>query len=379
MAVDVIVVGGGPAGSSSAAWLARQGRRVMLLDAARFPRPKPCAEYISPGGAAILERAGVLSAIEASGQRRWLRGMYIQAPGGDGHLVEYVDRGGCSRRGLSVPRLVLDSILLDSARARGVEVREAFRVRGIWHDGRRVRGVIGPAGERLSADLVVGADGLHSVVARDVGATRRVRWPRRLGLVAHFEGVPWPEDYGRLLVGPRGYVGVAPLDHDGLVSVGLVGAMPNGHLGSPVVAFDAGLAQQPELRARLRRGRLAGAVMGVGPLASRVTKVAGPGYALVGDAAGFFDPFTGEGIFRALRSAELLSASQPAYPSRRRSAFAAKQRLVALIQAFVQTPRLMDFAVHRLQARPDVARELGSVLGDLRPASLGLVWRLLGP
>jgi menaquinone-9 beta-reductase len=379
MTVDVIVVGGGPAGSASAALFAEQGRRVLLLDAAQFPRPKACAEYISPGGAAILERLGVLSAIEAGGQRRWLRGMYVTAPSGAGHLVEYVDQGGDRRHGLSLSRLVLDTLLLDHARACGAEIREHFRVRGAWHDGGRVRGVIGPAGERLSTDLVVGADGLHSVVARSVGATRRVRWPRRLGLIAHFEGVTWPEDYGRLQVGRRGYVGVAPLDEQGLVSVGLVDALPPGRLRSPVAALEAGLVDHPELSARLREGTLLGRVMGVGPLASRVKRVAGPGYALVGDAAGFFDPFTGEGIFRALHSAELLANGQSTYPAARRSAFLAKQRLVALIQAFVQTPRLMDFAVRRLQSRPAAARELGSVLGDLRAPSLGLVWRLLGP
>src|SRR5207248_11673264 len=87
---DVIVVGAGPAGCASASLLADRGRRVLLLDAARFPRAKACAEYISPGGAAILERLGALQAIEATGQRRWLRGMRIQAPGGARHLVGYV-------------------------------------------------------------------------------------------------------------------------------------------------------------------------------------------------------------------------------------------------------------------------------------------------
>jgi flavin-dependent dehydrogenase len=122
-----------------------------------------------------------------------------------------------------------------------------------------------------------------------------------------------------------------------------------------------------------------GQVIGIGPLARRVRQPAGAGYALVGDAAGFFDPFTGEGIFRALRSAQLLAASPNTYARDRRQAFSAKGRLVALIQLFVQSPRLMNFAIRRLQGRPPVARELGSVLGDLQPARLDLAWRLLGP
>ena len=85
---EIIVVGAGPAGSAAAALFARQGRRVLLLDKARFPRPKPCAEYLSPGAVDVLQRLGALEPIEKSGQRRWLRGMQVVAPNGDRHLVQ---------------------------------------------------------------------------------------------------------------------------------------------------------------------------------------------------------------------------------------------------------------------------------------------------
>jgi menaquinone-9 beta-reductase len=376
---DVIVVGAGPAGSATASLFAQQGRRVLLLDAARFPRAKPCAEYVSPGGVAILERLGALERIEATPTHRWLRGMQLRSPRGNRHLIEYHTLDGSARRGLSVPRLVMDAALLDVARARGAEVREGFRVRAVWHANGQVRGVIGPLGERLGAELVIGADGLHSVIARGVGARRPALWPRRLGLVSHWEHVDWPEDFGCMLVGQRGYVGVAPLDNSGLVSVGLVGGMPRGRLGASAAALEAGLSDFPELQKRLRGGRLVGPVQGIGPLCVRLTTCSGPGYRLVGDAAGFFDPFTGEGIFRALRSAELVAACPASYAQKRRRAFSTKERLVALIQVCVQTPRLMDYAVQRLQRRPLVAQDLGGVLGDLLPARLDLAWRLLGP
>ncbi|MGI9147696.1 MAG: NAD(P)/FAD-dependent oxidoreductase [Chloroflexota bacterium] len=376
---DVIVVGGGPAGSASATLFAEQGRRVLLLDAARFPRAKPCAEYVSPGGVQILARLGALDRIEAAATHRWLRGMQLRAPGGGRHLIEYRSADGSPRHALSVPRLVMDTALLEVARAGGVEVREGFRVSDIWQADGHVRGVLGPNGERLTAELVIGADGLHSVVARKIRARQPAVWPRRLGLVSHWEHVDWPEDFGCMLVGRKGYVGIAPLDDRGSVSVGLVGRMPSGRLGTSAAALEAGLSKYPEVSQRLSRGRLAGPVRGVGPLANRVTACAGPGYRLVGDAAGFFDPFTGEGIFRALRGAELVAACPADYARARARAFSAKQRLVALIQVFVQTPRLMDFAVERLQRRPQVARDLGSVLGDLRPARLSLASSLLGP
>jgi flavin-dependent dehydrogenase len=361
---------------------AAQGRRVLLLDAARFPRRKPCAEYVSPGGAAILGRLGALDGIGAPHTGRWLRGMAIHGPGGGCHEVSYQLPDGFTKFGLSVPRLTLDAGLLDLAAAAGAEVRQACRVRHVVHapgSSSRVRGVELATGEQVMAELVVGADGLHSVVARAVGAARAAHWPRRLGLVAHFEGVDWPEESGWMVVGAAGYVGIAPLDRDGLVTVGLVRELPRGRLGSAEAALFQGLRSFPRVEARLRRGRLVGNVMGVGPLARTARAVAGDGWALVGDAAGFFDPFTGEGIFRALRGAELLTASPTSYARDRRQAFAAKQRLVAFIQVLVQTPRLMDLAIARLGERPAVARELGAMLGDLQPARLGIAWRLLGP
>jgi flavin-dependent dehydrogenase len=258
-------------------------------------------------------------------------------------------------------------------------VRENYRVHDVWLTKGRAHGVVGPKEERLEADLVVGADGLNSIVARAMGVRGVAGWPRRLGLVAHWAGVDWPEDHGWMMVGPRDYIGVAPLDDNGLLSVGLVRRMPIARLGSASAAIESSVAHYPELAERLSKGRMSGPVLGVGPLARRVRHPAGAGYALVGDAAGFFDPFTGEGIFRALRGAQLLAGGPETYAVERRKAFAAKERLVALVQVFVQTPRLMNFVLHRLQHRPRLARELGRVLGDLQPARLDLVWRLLGP
>ena len=243
---DVIVVGAGPAGSASASLFAEQGRRVLLVDAARFPRAKPCAEYVSPGGGD--PRAAGRARTDRGRQRhRWLRGMQLRAPRGGRHLIEYRAGDGRVRRGLSVPRLVLDAAVLEVARARGAEVREGFRVRDVWHTNGVLNGVIGPQGEQLAADLVIGADGLHSVVARGVQTRRAATWPRRLGLVSHWENVDWPEDFGCMLVGPRGYVGVAPLDDAGQVSVGLWSAMSPRRPEGSAAAPRAGLAGYPEL------------------------------------------------------------------------------------------------------------------------------------
>jgi flavin-dependent dehydrogenase len=197
-------------------------------------------------------------------------------------------------------------------------------------------------------------------------------------------------------VGPRGYVGVAPLGQD-VVTVGLVTPMPHGHLGAPDVALEAALADFPLLAPRLAPGQRACAVQGVGPLAHAVRTCAGHGYLLVGDAAGFFDPFTGEGIYRALRGAEIAAPAADRalrdgaqvvsvareYERARRAAFRAKERLTALIQVFVQVPTLMNYAVECLRRRPQFGAQLGNVLGDLEPAGNalrpGFLWALLRP
>ena len=395
---EVVVVGGGPAGSATAALLAGAGRDVVLVDRAHFPRPKPCAEYLSPGAVAILARLDVPTRL-APGVGCRLRGMELRSPGGARFLIEYRD-GARMVESLAVPRADLDAALLEVARARGARVVEGFRVTDLVMADGRLHGITGRDGsgrtDTMRARLVVGADGVHSVVARTLGLRRARRWPRRLGLVTHLAGVSWPRDYGEMHVGRNGYVGVAPVADD-LVSVGLVRPLPCAPLGPPDAALASALAEYPELAARLSAGRPVDAVRGVGPLAHGVRACAGPGYALVGDAAGLLDPFTGEGVFRALRGAEILADSANrvlaasggtvnlggSYEPARRAAFRPKERLTALIQLFVHVPVLMDYAVERLRRRPQVAAQLGSVLGDLAPAEKSLrpafLWSVLRP
>ncbi len=391
---EVLVLGGGPAGSTTAAFLAACGHDVLLLDKARFPRDKACSEYASPSSIHVLDALGVRRAYDAAGPMRLL-GMDIISPGGSSFRVEY-NEGGERRHALALSRDRLDPLLLDNARRLGVEVREGVRARRLLLEGGRACGAVvtGPDGreERIRAKLVVGADGLFSVVARDLGVRSEMRWPRRLGLVGHYEGAAPLAAHGEMHVQPHGYCGIAPLD-GGLFSVGMALDMRRyrSSTRSREALFDEALRMFPLLSERLRGGRRIKPVSGVGPIARKVSRTQGDGWALVGDAAVFTDPFTGEGIYRALRGGELLadtasaalragdaSASRLApYVVARRDAFRYKALVVLAVQAFVSYPCLLEYVSPRMLERPAVRATLSSVLGDLTDARRALHPRFL--
>ncbi|HLH23638.1 MAG TPA: NAD(P)/FAD-dependent oxidoreductase [Chloroflexota bacterium] len=386
---DVLVVGGGPAGSATAARLAARGHDVLVLEKAAFPREKPCAEYLSPGVTDALRRLGALDAVLAAGPAR-LGGMRLVTAGAAWPMT-YPDDDG-PRRALGIPRPVFDAALLDHARARGARVRERATVLGALVEAEQVVGVQARVnGERmcLRARCVVAADGLHSAVTRSLGLDVPARWPRRLGLVARYAGVAGSLDRGEMHVGGGLYCGLAPVGH-GLVNVGLVGALRfrPGREGSAAF-FERRLRELPGVARRLAGARRETPVRGAGPLARRVRRVAGRGYLLVGDAAGFLDPFTGEGVYRALRGAELAAtaveraltrddALPVGYARARRVAFGDKERVCLLVQAFLGSTALFDYVLARLARRQRLADRLAAVLGDYRPAAPALQPGFLG-
>jgi len=391
---EVLVVGGGPAGAATAALLAQRGREVMLLEKASFPREKPCAEYLSPGVVDVLGRLGALDAVTAARPARPL-GMRLCTPRASA-LISYPDTGG-PRRALGIPRPLLDGALLDHARGCGAHVRERVRALGADVEGGRVVGVraLSAAGpELLRARVVVAADGLRSAIARSLGLEMLVRRPRRLGLVARYAGAHRLGDYGEMHVGPGLYCGLAPVG-DGLVNVGLVGPLEVQPRGETIGQFfERRLRALPGVARALGAARRVTPVRGVGPLVRRVRRVAGPGYLLVGDAAGFLDPFTGEGVYRALRGAELATAAvertlgrgaaEPrGYARARQAAFADKEYLCLLVQLFLAAPPAFEYVLARLTGRPHTAAILSGALGDYRPAAPTLrpayLWALLRP
>jgi flavin-dependent dehydrogenase len=388
---EVLIVGGGPAGASSAFQLARRGVRVRVLERARFPRAKPCAECLSPQASRILHDMGVLQELETQGAQ--LRGMVVRAPNGTAARGDYAAAHGFRAfrdRGLALRRELLDEVLLRRAREVGAHVDERLRVTDVIRDARgTVRGVavLDAAGAKFEvrARIVVGADGLRSIVARRLGLARTAVWPRRISLVAHYRDVRDVTDYGEMHVEPDGFVGIADVG-DGVTTVAAVFPTRRAReiSGDRAGFLASWLASKPHLAGRFAQASMHGQVWAIGPFASHARRASSQGAVLVGDAADFFDPFTGEGIYSALRGGELVadtvvaalgasSASDAArafarYEQARRQEFGGKWWVERLIGAGVASPPIVNRVARVLRAKKQLADLLVGVTGDFVPA-----------
>jgi geranylgeranyl reductase family protein len=385
--VDVVVVGAGPAGAATAILLGERGWSVTLLDKSAFPRPKICGEYLSPEAARILDRLGVLKAVDQAGAQP-LRGMKIVAPDGTTLEGDYPTAGrwrGYRDHALAFPREALDRILVERARGLPIDVRERHRVTGLVRKAGAIAGVVvqdeeGQTAE-IAARLVVGADGRASVVASSLGLVRRHRL-RRMALVQHVSGLHGIEDRGEIYVDPPDYAILNPVA-PGLVNLGLVVPMHHARAFASRLEtfFHARLPQLRHLAPRLQGMQGEGRLMAMGPLAYRVRTPRTAGVMLAGDATGFYDPFTGEGLFTALRSAELLTETANraltrgdvsrdalgAYADARRRELMAKARVTRALQFLIARRRLSNLAAHALSRRPALLDTLLGVIGDFVP------------
>lgn len=367
MSPDVLVLGAGPAGASVATHLARAGHSVVIADKKDFPRQKPCGEFLSPECVPYLEELGVADAVRDLAPWQ-VHGMAMHAAGHRalGRFRRVGTRGAHALAGMGIRREVFDHVLLRGAVAAGAQwlPRHEFVELLRGPDG-RVTGAKLRTGNgepfEVRAKWVVGADGVNSGVARDMGVRKPIPWLDRFALAAHFEGVA-PEMHAEAHLFPGGFLAATTVDRS-IYSVNLV--VPRSHLRQRQSAnwdefVDGYLDHAPSMKQRLASARRISPWRGIGPMASTTTRQWQPGTALVGDACGYVDPLTGEGIYFALVGGRALGAAMAAALATPRAEASAMADYVAARRREIQ-PRLQgSLVLQRLLRRPMLVKSFFS-------------------
>jgi len=395
MMTDVIIIGGGPAGCAAALGLNRLGYRVVLCDQAKFPRDKVCGEFISPAADPILKRLGVLDRIEALSPKR-LKGVAISSYEGEEIVIDYPQLPGMNERptSLSVPRYELDANFMEQVKQVGVEVREQHKVTEFLFGEGRVTGVRGWDDNKtsftLKAPLVIDAGGRNALSLKIMGLKKESGGDTKIAMAAHWEGAKIADDYCYMHVSRPGYTGISSVGKD-RANLVLVVNRQSMHGEKPDKFYMDTVMQNCHRRKILQDAECIESVRSIESLAFSVKPVTCGGLLLVGDAMGFIDPFTGEGIYLSLRSSEIaVEVADKAfkksdwsnevlkdYEVRRRQEFDKKFLLSRLFQKLIYSRFFCDRVVRALQRKPELAEILVGVIGDLSPAQTAVSFKFL--
>jgi len=379
---DVIVVGAGPAGAVAATVLARAGARVRLLDRAVFPRDKLCGDTVNPGTLAELRRLDLARPVEAAGLQ--IDGMLVTGPGA---AIEGRYPDGLHGRALL--RRDLDWALVQQAVEAGARFEPALSVRRALLDEsgaqKTVTGVdVGVNGREraLPARVTIAADGRRSTLAFSLGLARHPPAPRRWAIGAYYEGASGLSSLGEMHINRGSYVGIAPVP-GGLANVCLVrpSQPADQALRAPAALLAAALERDPRLRDRFVRARLVKPPVVLGPLAIDAVAESPSGLLLAGDAAGFIDPMTGDGLRFAVRGGVLAAVAalealaggwkdvHARLAGNRRREFAAKWRFNRALRATVASPVAVQAGALTASLWPGLFRRIIGAAGDCGVAS----------
>ena len=359
MDADLAVIGAGPAGASTAIFAARSGLRVILIDKQAFPRDKPCGEGLMPSGLPALRELGLADVVIANGAPP-LNGVQLAMRGGQHVAVPFPAHNGI-QTGLGVRRLDFDGRLIEKVAGQpNIQLCQRTEAHELRPDQGGVT-VRTSAGE-IRADRAVVADGLRSAIRHQLGWTVGPRPPHRYGIVSHWrvEGPvdPWVritfDDGLELYEGPvpgnQRMVGLLCY-HERMKEF-------SGQLASRY--RQLALALHPELSNAAQVGK----VSAVGPFSYRARTVAQRGVFLVGDAAGFSDPITGDGIATGLRQARALvdafnsGSPESTYRRAHRRLTSDPRRVAALFLRLSRTPALIERGLRSHQQAPQMLPKL---------------------
>jgi FADH2-dependent halogenase len=311
---DVIVIGGGPAGTTAATLLAQQGHGVTLLERERFPRFQ-IGESLLPYNNHLFERLGLTGEMLTGDFFPKFGAYFVTGDGGVGFRFRFDQRlSDPYRRSFQVKRSEFDHLLLRNAAAKGVEVREETGVIGVdLDDPSRVR-VKTAGGEELEARFVVDASGHGSVIGSRIGNREEVEALKKIAFFAHYRGVPRAEgkDAGNtvIVILRNAWFWLIPITNE-IMSVGLV--VDRDHFKAcglePQELLERTIADTPWVAERMTNAERTTQIYARKDFSFRMRNMAGPNFALIGDAAGFLDPIFSTGVFMAMKSADMASAA----------------------------------------------------------------------
>jgi flavin-dependent dehydrogenase len=350
MDCDVAIAGAGPAGLAFAILAARRGYSTIVLERSALPRDKACGEGLMPRGVEQLRALGVTSRLQPADAHPFHGIRYVQE---DGSSAEARFPHGAP--GLGIRRVALADAMLAEARASGAMVRERCMVHGFETDPTGVS--IALEGTSLRARLLVAADGLGSPLRRAAGLEAPAPGPRRFGLRQHFRLRPW-SDLVEVHFAPGLEAYVTPA---GAERVGIAFLWEDGRLPGPI-NFPALLDRFPSLTDLLGSAPPDSDPRGAGPLERVARARTADRFALLGDAAGYVDALTGEGLSLAFTCAAALAESLPAILANgaHRESLAAYERAVARAYTpYLRLAKLMLAIARRPPLRRAVVRALG--------------------
>ena len=318
---DVIVVGGGPAGSTAGALLAAAGRKVLITDREKFPRFR-LGESLMPATYWTLERLGVLNKMKCSGFPT-KHSVQFFAKSGKAAAPYYFSRVDPheSSQTWQVDRLEFDHMLLLNAADKGAEVFEEVRVHDVLFDGDRATGVRAEfkdgAKRDIGAKVIVDATGQSALIAKKFKLRRTDAHLRHCAFFTRYRGARRDRgiDEGATLImhteNEHSWFWYIPQPDD-VVSVGVVGSLDylvKGRSNNPTVVFEEELALCKPLRERIEGAKTVHEIRVLKDFTYAATRIAGDGWVLAGDAFGFIDPIYSSGVFLALKGGELAADS----------------------------------------------------------------------